>query len=77
MAVMVCRLMAKVLIATIKVNLCCLIQDSSPNSPELSLLKILQLTNHHSYFLASTLDFTSLFTLAFMEATPFLQLGCF
>jgi len=35
------RLMAKFLITTIQVNLCCLIHVSPPNSPELSLLKIL------------------------------------
>jgi len=33
--------------------------DLAPNSPELSLLKFLLLTYHHSHFLAATLDFTS------------------
>ena len=48
------------------------------NSPELSLLKFLPLTYHHSHFLAATLDFTSFFTIAFSRATLlFLQLGCF
>ena len=42
------------------------------NSPELSLLKFLPLTYHHSHFLAATLDFTS-----FEGRTLFLQLGCF
>ena len=48
------------------------------NSPELSLLKFLPLTYHHSHFLAATLDFTSFFTIAFLRAAHiFLQLGCF
>ena len=42
-----------------------------PNSPELSLLKFLPLTYHHSHFLAATLDFTSFFTMAFLGAAPF------
>ena len=41
------------------------------NSPELSLLKFLPLTYHHSHFLAATLDFTSFFTMAFLGAAPF------
>ena len=41
------------------------------NSPELSLLKFLPLTYHHSHFLAATLDFTSFFTMAFLRAAPF------
>ena len=47
------------------------------NSPELLLLKLLPLTYHHSHFLAATLDFTSFFTIAFLKAALFLQLGCF
>ena len=48
------------------------------NSPELSLLKFLPLTYHHSHFLAATLDFPSFFTIAFLRAAHFfLQLGCF
>ena len=48
------------------------------NSPELSLLKFLPLTCHHSHFLAATLDFTSFFTIAFLRAAHFfLQFGCF
>ena len=63
--------MAKILIMTIQVNLSCLLQVSlgcTPNSPELSLLKFLPFTYH---FLAATLDFTSFFNLAFLEAAPF------
>ena len=45
------------------------------NSAELSLLKFLRLTYHHSHFLATTLDFT-FFILAFLGAALFLQLGC-
>ena len=41
------------------------------NSPELSLLKFLPLTYHHSLFLATTLDFTSFFTIAFLRAALF------
>ena len=42
------------------------------NSSELSLLKFLPLTYHHSHFLAATLlDFTSFFTIAFLRAALF------
>ena len=61
-----------ILITTIQVNLVPL-----GNSPELSLLKFLPLTYHHSHFLAATLDFTSFFTIACLRAALFLQLGCF
>ena len=44
---------------------------SAQNSPELSLLKFLPLTYHHSHFLATTLDFTSFFTIAFLRAALF------
>ena len=71
------RLMVKILITTIQVNLVPLGQLAQ-NSPELSLLKFLPLTYHHSHFLAATLDFTSFFTIAFSRAALlFLQLGCF
>ena len=66
--------MVKILITTIQVNFCA----ASQNLPELSLLKFLPLTYHHSHFLAATLDFTSFFTIAFLRAAHFfLQLGCF
>ena len=58
------RLMVKILITTIQVNLVPLGQLAQ-NSPELSLLKFLPLTYHHNHFLAATLDFTSFFTIAF------------
>ena len=61
--------MVKILITTIQVNLVPL--GLAPNSPELSLLKFLPLTYHHSHFLAATLDFTSFFTMAFLGAAPF------
>ena len=70
------RLMVKILIMTIQVNnfnndnsgeFCA----ASQNSPELSLLKFLPLTYHHSHFLAATLDFTSFFTIAFLRAAHF------
>ena len=41
---------------------------TAPNPPELSLLKFLPLTYHHSHFLAATLDFTYFFTMAFLGA---------
>ena len=41
------------------------------NPPELLILKFLPLTYHHSHFLAATLDFTSLFTIAFLRAALF------
>ena len=41
------------------------------NTPELSLLKFLLLTYHHSHFLAATLDFTSSFTIVFLRAAHF------
>ena len=59
--------MVKILITTIQVNFCAV----SQNLPELSLLKFLPLTYHHSHFLAATLDFTSFFTIAFLRAAHF------
>ena len=58
-------------ITKIQVNLCCLFHDLAPNLPEFLLLKCLDLAYHHSHFLATTLDFTSFFTMAFLGATPF------
>ena len=52
------RLMVKILITTIQVNL--VLNPSgggNTNSPELSLLKFLPLTYHHSHFLAATFGF--------------------
>ena len=59
--------MVKILITTSQVNFCA----ASQNLPELLLLKFLPLTYHHSHFLASTLDFTSFFTIAFLRAAHF------
>ena len=68
--------MVKILITTIQMNLVPF--GLAQNSPELSLLKFLPLTYHHSHFLVATLDFTSFFTIAFLRAALFfLQLGCF
>ena len=58
--------MVKILITTIQVNFC-----AAQSSPELSLLKFLPLTYHHSHFVAATLDFTSFFTIAFLRAAHF------
>jgi len=41
------------------------------------VIKILPLAYHHSHFLATTLDFTSFFTMPFLGCTLLLQLGCF
>ena len=64
------RLMVKILITTIQVNFVP-IDQAAQNLPELSLLKFLPLTYHHSHFLAATLDFTSFFTIAFLRAAHF------
>jgi len=45
--------------------------ECNTNFPELSLLKFLLLTYHHSHFLATTLDFTSFFTMTFLGAAHF------
>ena len=70
---------SKILITTIQLNLCCLSTfhyDSAPNSPELSLLKFLLLAYHHAQpFLATTLDFTSFFTMAFLGSHTFCTAG--
>jgi len=55
------RLIAKILITTIQLNLCCLSTfqyDSAPNSPKLSLFKIFAISLPSQPFLAATLDFT-------------------
>jgi len=46
-------------------------EEGNTNSPELSLLKFLLLTYHHSHFLTVTLNFTSFFTMAFLGAAHF------
>ena len=62
--------MVKILIMTIQVNFVPR-PSGTKNSPELSLLKFLPLTYHHSHFLAATLDFTSFLTIAFQGAALF------
>jgi len=48
------------------------------NSPEMLLLKILPLSDHHSHFWAATFDFITFFHAAFLhELHLFLQFGCF
>ena len=50
----------------------------STNSPELFLLKILSLSDHHSHFWAAIFDFTTFFILPFLHRPHlFLQFGCF
>jgi len=71
------RLMVKILITTIQVNLV-------PNPCEtlrrqhifiwIVIIKIFAISLH---FLAAALDFTSFFTMAFFRATLFLQQDCF
>ena len=66
--------MAKFLITTIQANLC----RRFTNSPELLLLKILPLSDHHSYFWAATFDFTTFFMLLFFAwAAPFFTVWLF
>ena len=60
------RLMVKILITAIQVNFVL-----ASNSPDLSLLKFLLLTYHHSHFLATTLDFEYFFILGFLGAALF------
>jgi len=70
--------MAKILIATIQVNLVPNPEKATQIHLNCPVLKILPLAYHHSHFLAATLDFTSFFTMAFLRPLhPFLQLGCF
>jgi len=48
------------------------------NSPELLLLKILPLSDHHSHFRAATFDFTTFFMLPFFAwAAPFFTVWLF
>jgi len=70
--------MAKLLITTIhwcRVLVKC--GEGKKILSELSLLKFLLLTYHHSHFLAVTLDFTAFFTMAFLGAAYFLTAGLF
>ena len=57
--------MAKILIATIQVNLCCLTPASlgiNTNSPEFVVIKIFAINlYHHSHLLAAPFDFTTFF----------------
>ena len=60
------RLIAKILMTTIKVNLCCLLHISLGLGTKFTWIIIIKkiainLQNHHSHFLATTLDFTSFF----------------
>ena len=64
------KLMAKILITTIQVNLCRFLEKlglGNKNSPELSLLKFLSSTYHHSQLLATSLHFTTFFTLSILH----------
>jgi len=45
--------------------------EGNTNLPELLLLYFLPLAHYYSHFLAATLDFTSFFTTAVLEATHF------
>jgi len=74
------RLKAKILITTIQVNSCCLLHVSIQFGTKFTwivVIKNLPLAYHHSHYLATTLDFTSFFTTAFLGPLTFLQLGCF
>jgi len=68
------RLMAQIiLIKIIQVNLCCLLPASlGLGTNELSLLKFMPSTYHHSIFLATSLDYATFFTLAILNrAAPY------
>jgi len=69
------RLIAKILIMIIQVNLVVKHGEGNTNSLEFSLLKLL--AYHHSHFLAAILYFTSFFTMAFLGGIHLFQLGCF
>jgi len=56
---------------TIQFNLLVKCGEGNTNSPELSLLKFFPLAYYHSHFLATTLDFESFFTVAFLEPHTF------
>ena len=73
MTVIIRSSLAKILITTIQVNLCVLLQVSlglGTNSCELLLLKFLPLNYYHSHILATTFDFTS-FSPWHFGAAPF------
>ena len=57
------RLMIKILMTTIKVNLCCLLHISLGLGTKFTWIVIIKkklpLANYHNHFLATTLDFTS------------------
>jgi len=69
------RLIAWFLITTIRVHLCCFLYTPLGFGTKFTwivVLKFLLLTYHRSHFLSATLDFTSLFTMAFLGGTYFL-----
>jgi len=68
------RLIAKILMMTIQLNLCCLSKfhyDLAPNSPELSLLKFLLLAYHHSHSWPPPWISHLFFKVAFLGAAHF------
>jgi len=67
------RLMAKILITTIQVNLV----PNPRESNTIIIIKIFAIILPSSYFLAATLDFTSFFTMAFLGGTHFFTAGLF
>jgi len=72
------RLVAKNLITTIWVNLCCLLHVSlgfGNKSTWIVVIKVFAISLPSSHFLAATLNFKSFFTMG--GCTLFLQLGCF
>jgi len=74
------RLMVKFLIATIQVNLPLNPSETWRRQHKFTWIVIIKkftISHHHSYFLATTLGFTSFFTIAFLGLHLFLQLGCF
>jgi len=72
------RLMAKILIMTIQVNLFCLLHillGFGTKFTWIAVIKIFAISLPSSHFLAATLDFTSFFTMAFLGVTHLFYLG--
>jgi len=74
------RLIAKILIMTIQVNLCCLLHVSLGFDTKFTwivVIKIFAISLPSNHFLAAYFDFTSFFTKAFLGATHFFTVGLF
>ena len=69
------RFRAKILTMTIQVNLCCLFHTSLGFDTKFTWIVVfkifINLQYHHSHFLAATVDFASIFTMAFLGTAHF------